>query len=87
MRLDLSKIDERIRRLQEIRRIASDPEAATILLECITSEDERSDRPSPAKDAGIGVPRQSDKASDLVANVIDGVEPETGARRGRSLLG
>ena len=87
MRLDLSKIDERIRKLQEIRRIASDPEAAFILLECITNEDERSDRLSPAKDAGIGVPRPSDSATDLVANVIDGVEPQTGLRKGRSLLG
>lgn len=87
MRLDLNKIDERIKKLQEIRRIASDLEAASILLECITSEDEPSDRLSPTKDAGIGVTRHSDKASDLVANVIDGIEPESGGRKVRSLLG
>jgi hypothetical protein len=87
MRLDLRKLDERIKRLQEIRRIASDPEAATILLECMTNEDERSDRPPAAKDEAVGAHTQSDDASDLVTDVMKGIEPQTGVRKGRSLLG
>ena len=87
MRLDLRKIDERIKKLQEIRRIVSDPEAATILLECLTSEDEQSNGSSDSKDAGIGVGRRPGDTNDLVADVIAGIEPQTGARKGRSWLG
>lgn len=39
MHLDLAKIDERIKRLQELRRLASDPEMASILLECLTGDE------------------------------------------------
>jgi len=38
MHLDLAKIDERIKRLQELRRLASDPEIATVLMECLTGD-------------------------------------------------
>jgi hypothetical protein len=87
MRLDLQKIDERIKKLQEIRKLASDPEAVTILLECITSEDEQSDGAPAIKDAAHGLNRKSSEASDLVADVIAGIEPQTGARKGKSWLG
>jgi hypothetical protein len=39
MRLDIAKIDERIKKLQEIRRIASDREMMSILLECLTTDE------------------------------------------------
>jgi hypothetical protein len=39
MRLDISKIDDRIERLQEIRRIAADPELASVLLEFIVTDE------------------------------------------------
>jgi hypothetical protein len=39
MRLDIAKIDERIKRLQELRRLACDPEIASILLECLTGDE------------------------------------------------
>jgi hypothetical protein len=42
MRFDLQKIDERIKKLQEIRRLAVDPEAASLLLEFMSPADERS---------------------------------------------
>lgn len=38
MHLDIAKIDERIKRLQELRRIASDPEMASLLLECLSGD-------------------------------------------------
>ena len=39
MRLDVAKIDERIKKLQELRRIASEPDMANLLLECLTGDD------------------------------------------------
>lgn len=39
MRLDVAKIDERIKKLQEIRRIATDPEMTAILVDCLITED------------------------------------------------
>jgi hypothetical protein len=39
MRLDVGKIDERIKRLQELRRLATDPEMANLLLECLTGDE------------------------------------------------
>ena len=39
MHLDIARIDERIKRLQELRRIASDPEMASLLLECLSGDE------------------------------------------------
>ncbi len=40
MRLDVARIEERIAKLQEIKRIASDPEMARILLEFLVPDQE-----------------------------------------------
>src|ERR1041385_5919178 len=40
MRLDISKLDDRIRKLQEIKKIVSDPEMLAILMEFVTAETE-----------------------------------------------
>jgi hypothetical protein len=46
MKLDLQKLDERIRKLQELRRLLADPETTAVLQELL-SEDEPSS-PAPA---------------------------------------
>jgi hypothetical protein len=46
MKLNLQKLDERIRKLQELRRLLADPET-TALLQELLSEDETSS-PAPA---------------------------------------
>jgi hypothetical protein len=40
MRLDINKIDDRIKKLQEIKRILSDPELTSLLMEFLTVEAE-----------------------------------------------
>jgi hypothetical protein len=39
MRLDIAKIDDRIRKLQELKRIVSDPDIAGIISQCLTADD------------------------------------------------
>jgi hypothetical protein len=39
MQIDIQRLDERIRNLQEIRRIAADPEFATILSDFVNTEE------------------------------------------------
>jgi hypothetical protein len=76
MRLDLAKIDDRIKKLQEVRRIASDPEMAGILLEFLTADDQRSapaPPPGPADAVGDnGATRSGDDVNQLVKGVLDG---------------
>lgn len=48
MRLDIKKIDDRIAKLQELRRIASDPELVSVLAEFVTSDDEIVTNTAPA---------------------------------------
>ena len=59
MRLDLAKIDDRIKKLQEVRRIASDPEMAP--------------PPVPVDAVGDnGATRSGDDVNQLVKGVLDG---------------
>ena len=44
MKVDIQKLDERIIKLQEIRRIAADPEFATILSDFVDTEEVVSSR-------------------------------------------
>jgi hypothetical protein len=39
MQIDISRLDERIRKLQEVRKIAADPEFATILSDFVDTEE------------------------------------------------
>jgi hypothetical protein len=79
MRFDLQKIDERIKKLQEIRRLATDPEAASLLLEFMSPADEQP-APSPvAKLDGNGVGTHSSDARELVKDVVNAKEAGPGS--------
>jgi len=39
MRLDIAKIDDRIKKLQELKRIASDPDIADMISQCLTPDE------------------------------------------------
>jgi hypothetical protein len=74
MRLNPDKIEERIQRLQEIKRIASDPELVAMLFDFIELEDPRADRPrrissAEATRGGAG----NDEIGDLVNRVARSV--------------
>lgn len=71
MQLNLRKLDDRIQKLQEIRRIAADPELVSMLFEFI-GEDERPERIPAAKiEAAIaGGPADAD----IVDQVLKGTD-------------
>ena len=79
MRLDLQKIDERIKKLQEIRKLATDPEAATLLLEFMSPVDERSEPVSVHKVDGIGVANLSSDNRQVVKEVVNAKEAASGS--------
>lgn len=94
MRLDIKKIDDRIAKLQELRRIASDPELVSVLAEFVTSDDESALEPPPqvkpaAEPAPAPEKAQSSGMSEL-DEVVRGVleasaqpgNPATDARSG-----
>jgi hypothetical protein len=71
MQLNLRKIDERIQKLQEIRRIAADPELIRMLFEFMATEDE----PMPAAKAdAVGAARSDD--ADIVNQVVKGMDAQ-----------
>lgn len=74
MRLDLQRLDERIQKLQEIRRIASDPETAAILTEFITADDNRTDKPAVAN--GAAAQPHLKEPGDLVNQMVRGLDSE-----------
>jgi hypothetical protein len=74
MRLDIAKIDDRIRKLQELRRLAADPEMVGLLSECLVKEDEGRDRLAD-RPSGEGAGRSTgaaEDASDVVREVLEG---------------
>lgn len=79
MQLNLRKIDERIQKLQEIRRIASDPELVAMLFEFMAAEDvrpepSRSEPVPPSKADPVGSTRQDD--ADIVNQVVKGMDAQ-----------
>jgi hypothetical protein len=85
MQLNVQRIDERIRKLQEIRRIMADPEMLKILMEFMSMDDERRE-PGPAADAaGAGVKPHYEETGDLakVVNQMD-EQPRSGGLWGRT---
>jgi hypothetical protein len=79
MRINVRKLDDRIKNLQEIRRIATDPELAMILLEFMDTENTHSEPVLGAKlddVSTLGV----DSTHELVREVVTGTNPE--AREG-----
>lgn len=79
MRFDLQKIDERIKKLQEIRRLATDPEVASLLLEFMSPADERLEPTSVAKPEGNGTPTHSSDTRELVKEVVNAKEAAAGS--------
>lgn len=78
MRFDLQKIDERIKKLQEIRKLAVDPEAASLLLEFMSPADERSVSNPALKADGNGVAAHSSDTRDMVQEVANTKEAAAG---------
>jgi hypothetical protein len=69
MRIDVQKLDERIKKLQEIRRIAADPELAAILVEFMSAEDLMSAPVSMPKPDDVSTPHM-DNTHDFVKDVV-----------------
>ena len=77
MKIDIQKLDERIKKLQEIRRIAADPELAAILLEFVSTEDVVAEPVLVPKLDDVSNPR-ADSTRDLVKDLVNGISPEAG---------
>jgi hypothetical protein len=73
MQLNLKKIDERISKLQEIKRIASDPELVSMLFEFIATEEQAKVDPAALPKADTGVAARMDD-SELVNQVVKGID-------------
>jgi hypothetical protein len=72
MQLNIRKLDERIQKLQEIKRIAADPELVAMLLEFIAADDEKPSAVPAPKPLAIAIPRPDD--TDIVNQVMNGLE-------------
>jgi hypothetical protein len=72
MQINLRKIDERIQKLQEIRRIAADPELVAMLFEFMAAEEERTETPLAAKADSVVAASPDD--ADLVKQVLKGTD-------------
>ena len=85
MQLNLKKLDERIQKLQEIKRIAADPEMVALLLEFIAADEEKPSAAAAAsattapKPLAIAIPRADD--IDIVNQVMNGLEGQGIAAR------
>jgi len=77
MKIDIQRLDERIKKLQEARRIAADPELVSILLDFV-STDAPGAAPvlTPKIDHAFG--SRSDRTDELIQNVVKGTTAEPG---------
>jgi hypothetical protein len=73
MRLNPDKINERIQRLQEIKRIASDPELVEMLFDFIEFEEARGERPRRMVAETTRGTAPTDEIGDLVNRVARSV--------------
>jgi hypothetical protein len=80
MQLNVQRIEERIHKLQEIKRIASDPEMLKILMEFISLEDEPHHARPAATSVG-GSPQPPYDNIEELAKVVNPVDeqPKAGA--------
>lgn len=78
MRFDIQKLDERIKKLQEIRRLATDPETATMLTEFMSSPDDRSE-PTAALSERSSVVSHSSDAREIVKEVVNAKDGASGS--------
>jgi hypothetical protein len=79
MQLNIKKLDERIQKLQEIKRIAADPELVAMLLEFVGADEERPGAATAPKPLAINIPRPDD--IDIVNQVMNGLEGQGIAAR------
>jgi hypothetical protein len=70
MQLNLRKLDERIQKLQELRRIAADPEMVAMLFEFVAAEDERPEPVPAVRAEAAGAVGRDD--ADIVDQVVKG---------------
>ena len=75
MQLNMKKLEARIQKLHEIKRIAADPELVAMLLEFLVSDDDRTDAPQAAKPVSVGVP-PSQEHIDIVEQVLKGKDAQ-----------
>ena len=73
MQLDITKIEERIKKLQEIKRIAADSELVSMLLEFIVHDDEWTAASPAIKARPAAAVSQND--IDIVEQVMKGKDP------------
>jgi hypothetical protein len=73
MQLNVRKLDERIQKLQDIRRIAADPEMLAMLFEFVAEED-RPDPVSVARAEAAGADGAAD--ADIVNQVLKGTDAQ-----------
>lgn len=73
MKFDVQKIDERIKKLQELRRLATDPEISSILSEFITVGDESRQPVMPTNVGPIEMPGP-EATSELVNEMVQGMD-------------
>jgi hypothetical protein len=74
MQVNLRRIDDRIQKLQEIRRIAADPELVAMLVEFMSTEDERKETAPAAKADTVVAPIQDD--AELVTQILKGSDSQ-----------
>jgi len=74
MQLNVRKIEARIQKLQEIRRIAADPELVSMLLEFLGADDdvEAIQAAKPHQSAASAAPQDD---MDIVEPVLNGKDP------------
>ena len=77
MQINVKRIEARIQKLQEIRRIASDPELVSLFLEFLGNEDDAPQYAPAAKPHAVATaPSQEDV--DIVDQVLNAKEPRPG---------
>ncbi|HTP30748.1 MAG TPA: hypothetical protein VMJ75_01150 [Candidatus Acidoferrales bacterium] len=70
MQLNVKKIESRIQKLQEIRRIAADPELVSMLLEFIVTDDDHNEDVAPKPHSAVSGASPDD--IDIVERVLSG---------------
>ena len=72
MKLNIRKLDERIQKLQEIKRIAADPELVAMLLEFIGGDDDRAESTvTPAAQQAATASKEDDM--EIVNQIMKGL--------------
>jgi hypothetical protein len=77
MRLDTTKIDARINRLQELKRLLSDSEMTNVVLECLVNNESDGQKPAAPPISRISEtseysPDMSDGVEKVMSEVLEG---------------